>query len=64
MTEPNKPAEPSEEQRRALADALREASQSHPDNFKDQENAHKIVEVPQDMRHRPIENLDPEPDRR
>jgi hypothetical protein len=64
MTEPNKAVEPSEEQRRALGDALREASQSQPDTFKEEENAHKIVDVPKDIQHRPIENLDPEPDRR
>jgi hypothetical protein len=64
MSDPTKPVEPSEEQRRALADALREASQSQPENFKEDENAHKIVEVPEDVQNRPMENLDPEPDRR
>ncbi|MEP6740646.1 MAG: hypothetical protein ABJA61_09725 [Caldimonas sp.] len=62
MTEASKrPAVPGEDQREALADSERRASEEQPGSYKDEANEEKIVEIPPVGKDKnPIRGLDPD----
>jgi hypothetical protein len=49
-----------DDQRKALAESEKKADEKQPENFKDEENADKKVEVGPDMTDDPIKGIDPE----
>ena len=52
---------PTDMQREALRRSEKQADQAQPENFKDAENAEKIVEIGPDVRQAPIKGIDPAP---
>ncbi|HEY6088096.1 MAG TPA: hypothetical protein VIV84_10180 [Burkholderiaceae bacterium] len=49
-----------EDQREALEQSAKNATISEPQNFRDEANADKVVEIPPDKQNRPIQGMDPE----
>lgn len=59
-TETRQPPEPESDQREALKDSERKASEEQPGSFKDEAMEEKIVEIPPvDKDEQPIKGLDP-----
>lgn len=49
-----------EDQREALEQSAKNATISEPQNFRDEANADKVVEIPPDKQNRPIQGMDPD----
>ncbi|CAN5914891.1 hypothetical protein BH11PSE8_BH11PSE8_31610 [soil metagenome] len=59
-TEPRQPPHPESDQREALKDSERKASEEQPGSFKDEAMEEKIVEIPPvEKDEQPIKGLDP-----
>lgn len=56
---PQTPKTPSAGQRETLRRSQRKATEQEPQNFRDESNADKTVEVGPDMTDKPIEGVDP-----
>ena len=49
-----------EDQREALKRSAKDATTSEPQNFRDEANANKVVEIPPDKQNTPIQGMDPD----
>jgi len=54
------PGQSTEDQREALEESAKNATISEPQNFRDEANAEKVVEIPPDKQNRPIQGIDPD----
>ena len=54
------PGQRTQDQREALKQSAKSATTSEPQNFRDQANADKVVEIPPDKQNTPIQGIDPD----
>jgi hypothetical protein len=61
MTTANQiPTRGAKDQREALKRSERNATTTEPQNFRDEANADKVVEIPPDKENAPIQGIDPD----
>jgi hypothetical protein len=58
------PTQAAKDQREALKRSEKNASSAEPQNFRDEENAAKVVTIPSDKENAPIKGMDPDDRRR
>jgi hypothetical protein len=62
---PDKPAQPGEDQRKALEESEKNAKRKQPENYQEAATDDKIVEIGPDLENDPIKGIDaPEGDKR
>jgi hypothetical protein len=54
------PGQRTDDQREALMQSAKNATISEPQNFRDEANADKVVEIPPDKQNTPIQGMDPD----
>jgi flagellar motility protein MotE (MotC chaperone) len=57
-TSPEKPGAQDDEQRKALEESQKKATEQEPENFKDKATDEKVVEIGPDMKDAPIKGID------